>query len=176
MTRTKLLRAVHVTRADSGTAPHPEAEAGIPSSADYALVGGGFRVDWHGAGSLATASFPSTDFSWKARSKDHSVSDPARIRSFAISLRRQLPVGRLSSTIVRAESGQVPHPTAVATLPPGYALTGGGAEVHYRGAGNLLWKLESSVTPAPSFSAASKDHGITDPATLTAYALGVRLD
>jgi hypothetical protein len=175
MTRAQLLRAVHVARADSGTAPHPEAEAGIPSSRDYALVGGGFRVDWHGAGNLATASFPSTDFSWKARSKDHTVSDPARIRSVAISLRRNLPVGRLSSTIVRAQSSQVPHPAAVATLPPGYALTGGGAEVHYHGAGNLLWKLEPSVTWVPSFSAASKDHGTPDPATLTAYALGIKL-
>ncbi|MEU9718504.1 hypothetical protein [Streptomyces sp. NPDC047976] len=176
MTRDQLLRSVHVARADSGTAPHPEAEAGIPSSADYALVGGGFRVDWHGAGNLATASFPSTDYSWKARSKDHAASDPASIRSFAISLRRDLPVGRVSSTIARAESGQFQHPAAVATLPPGYALTGGGAEVHYRGEGSLLWKLEPSTSWAPAFSAASKDHRFPDPATLTAYALGVRVD
>lgn len=175
MTRDQLLRSVHVSRSDSGTAPHPEAEAGIPSSRDYALVGGGFKVNWYGAGNLATASFPATDYSWKARSKDHVVSDPASIRSFAISLRRDLPVGRVSSVIVHADSGQAQHPAAVATLPPGYALTGGGAEVHYRGAGNLLWRLEPSTTWTPAFTAASKDHHIADPATLTAYALGIRL-
>ncbi|MEU1309212.1 hypothetical protein ABZ419_10005 [Streptomyces cinnamoneus] len=175
MSRAQLLRSVHVARADSGTVPHPEAEAGIPSSAEYALVGGGFRVNWQGAGNLATASFPSTDFSWKARSKDHVVSSPASIRSYAISLRRDLPAGRVTTALVRAESGQAQHPAAVATLPPGYALTGGGAEVHWRGAGNLLWRLEPSTTWNASFSAASKDHHVADPATLTAYALGIRL-
>ncbi|MGA4843906.1 hypothetical protein [Streptomyces sp. G45] len=175
LSRAQLLQHIHVARADSGTAPHPEAEAGIPSSTEYALVGGGFRVNWHGDGNLGTATFPSTGSSWKSRSKDHLVSDPASIRSFAISLRRNLPVGRVLNTIARSDSGQVAHPSAVATLPPGYALTGGGAEVRYRGDGVLLWRLEPSVSASPSFSASAKDHGVSDTATLTAYALGIRI-
>ncbi|MBB5119244.1 hypothetical protein [Streptomyces eurocidicus] len=175
LSRAQLLRSVYVSRADSGTAPHPEAEAGIPSSNDYVLVGGGFRVDWHGAGNLATASFPSTEFSWKARSKDHGQSDPANIRAFAIALRRDLPVGRVVSSITRADSGQTAHPAAVASVTPGYALTGGGGDVHWRGAGNLLWRLEPATSQTPSFTAASKDHLWSDPSSITAYALGIRL-
>ncbi|WP_431046138.1 hypothetical protein ACQUSR_30625 [Streptomyces sp. P1-3] len=175
MSRDQLLRSVYVSRADSGVAPHPEAEAGIPSSNDYVLVGGGFRVDWHGSGNLGTASFPATETSWKARSKDHIVSDPANIRAFSIALRRRLPVGTVLNSFSRADSGQSAHPAAVASVAQGYALTGGGAEVHYRGAGNLLWRLEPSTTQTPSFSAASKDHHISDPATITAWALGIRI-
>ncbi|WFB09351.1 hypothetical protein LRS74_21625 [Streptomyces sp. LX-29] len=175
LSRAQLLRSVYVSRADSGAAPHPEAEAGIPSSTDYVLVGGGFRVDWHGQGNLGTASFPATEFSWKARSKDHLVSDPANIRAYAIALRRHLPVGRVDVAITRADSGQTAHPAAVAAVAPGYALTGGGGDVHWRGDGNLLWRLEPATSRTPSFSAAAKDHLRSDPASITAYALGVRI-
>ncbi|MET8010263.1 hypothetical protein ABZU86_08245 [Streptomyces sp. NPDC005271] len=175
ISREELLRSVYVSRADSGLAPHPEAEAGIPSSDEYVLVGGGFRVDWHGSGNLATASFPATETSWKARSKDHLVPDPANIRVFAIALRRFLRVGVVSNSFTRADSGQSPHPAAVASVTPGYALTGGGADVHYRGSGNLLWKLEPTTTQTPSFGAASKDHHVSDPATITAYSVGIRV-
>lgn len=152
-----------------------EAEAGIPSSNDYVLVGGGFKVEWHGQGNLATASFPATETSWKARSKDHLTSDPANLRVYAIALKRNLPVGRVLTSISRSDSAQTPHPAAVASVAPGYALTGGGAEVHYHGAGNLLWKLEPATTQTPSFSAAAKDHLASDPSSLTAYSLGIRI-
>jgi hypothetical protein len=175
MSRDELLRSVYVSRADSGTAPHPEAEAGIPSSNDYVLVGGGFKVEWHGQGNLATASFPATETSWKARSKDHLASDPANLRVFAIALKRNLPVGSVLTSISRSDSTQTPHPAAVASVAPGYALTGGGAEVHYHNAGNLLWKLEPATTQTPSFSAAAKDHLASDPSSLTAYSLGIRI-
>ncbi|NUS85706.1 MAG: hypothetical protein HOY75_23995 [Streptomyces sp.] len=175
MSRDELLRSVYVSRADSGTAPHPEAEAGIPSSNDYVLVGGGFKVEWHGQGNLATASFPATETSWKARSKDHLASDPANLRVYAIALKRNLPVGRVLTSISRSDSTQTAHPAAVASVAPGYALTGGGAEVHYHGAGSLLWKLEPATTQTPSFSAASKDHLASDPSSLTAYSLGIRI-
>lgn len=88
---------------------------------------------FHGVGNLATASFPSTEFSWKARSKDHHIPDPANLRVFAISTRRNLPVGRVTAVIVRSDSGQAPHPAAVATVPPAFALTGGGGQVHFHG-------------------------------------------
>jgi hypothetical protein len=174
MNRQDLLRSVFVSQADSGVAPQPEAETGVPSDG-FVLVGGGFKVDWHGMGNLATASFPSTEFSWKTRSKDHDISDPANLRVFAIGLRRNLPVGKVIGVIAKADSGQANHPAADATVAPGFALTGGGAEVHFNGDGNLLWKLEASTSLAPTFSAASKDHLHPDPSTLTAYALGICL-
>jgi len=174
ISRQDLLNSVFISEADSGEAPHPEAETGIPSN-DFVLVGGGFRVDWHGARNLATASFPSTQYSWKARSKDHDIPDPANLHVWAIGLRRNLPVGLVIQDIERSDSGQAPHPAAVATVAPGFALTGGGAEVHWNGAGNLLWKLEPATSLDPTFSAASKDHIDPDPSTITAYALGIRI-
>jgi hypothetical protein len=174
MSRDQLADAVLVIPSDSGVAPHPESEAGIPSN-DFVLVGGGFRVDWQGAGNLGTASFPSTEFSWKARSKDHSIPDPSNIRTFAIGLRRSITVGQAVSAISRADSGQAPHPAAVAAVAPGFALTGGGAEVHIDGAGSLLWELKPSTSQDPHFGAGSKDHVHPDPSTITAFALGVRI-
>ena len=88
---------------------------------------------------------------------------------------RNLPVGTVIVDIERSDSAQAPHPAADATLAPGFALTGGGAEVHFNGDGSLLWKLEPSTSQNPTFSAASKDHVHPDPSTLTAFALGIRL-
>jgi len=175
MSRQQLRDSIYISQDDSGVAPHPEAETGVPSD-DFVLIGGGFRVDWHGNGNLGTASFPSTEFSWKARSKDHNVSDPSNLRVFAICIKRNLPVGSVTVSITKAESGQAPHPAAVATVSPGFALVGGGAEVHWKGNGNLLWKLEPSTTLDQSFSAASKDHEVSDPSTITAYAMGIRIE
>jgi hypothetical protein len=175
MSRQDLLNSVFISQADSGEAPHPEAETGVPSN-DFVLLGGGFRVDYRGAGNIATASFPSSQFSWKARSKDHDIPDPSNLHVWAIGLRRNLPVGNVIQDMERADSSQAPHPAQTATIAGGFALTGGGAEVHVNGgAGNLLWKLEPSTDQNPSFAAASKDHEISDPTTLTVYALGIRL-
>ena len=175
MNRDQLRQAIHVVPADSGLAPHPEAQAGI-NGTTHVLLGGGFKVEWFGNGNLATASFPSSRSSWKARSKDHRVPDPANLRVFAIGLARNLPVGTVIDTEpMRSDGGHTNHPAATAGLPPGFVLTGGGAEVHWRGAGNLLWKLEPSNSQDPSFSAASKDHITPDPSTITAYALGIRM-
>ncbi len=65
---------MYVSTAASGVASHPEAETGVPSD-NFVLVGGGFRVDWYGAGNIGTTSFLITEFSWKACSKDHGISD-----------------------------------------------------------------------------------------------------
>jgi len=174
MTRGELRDSIFVSVADSGVTPHPEAETGRPNDS-FVMIGGGFRVDWHGAGNLATASFPATEFSWKARSQDHQESDPSNIRVFAMCLRRNLPVGQIAVSIQRSDSGQAPHPAAIANAANGFALTGGGAEVHTNGPGNFLWKLEPATNNSPTFAAASKDHRESSPATLTTYAIGIRL-
>jgi hypothetical protein len=174
MTRDQLIGNVFVGTADSGTGAHPEATADVPEG--FVLISGGFRVDWHGAGNLGTASFPSSNFSWTARSKDHDIPSPANIRAFAICLREHLPVGQVSVAITSQDSGAAPHPASIADVRPGFALTGGGAEVHWQGAGNLLWKLQPTTTTSrQDFAAASKDHIDPDPSTITAYALGIRI-
>ena len=62
--------------------PHPEAIVRAP--AGFVMLGGGAKANWTGAGSLMTASFPSSDLSWTARSKDHLVSDSASLDVYAI--------------------------------------------------------------------------------------------
>ncbi|WP_410581846.1 hypothetical protein [Amycolatopsis sp. lyj-108] len=157
----------------SGVASHPEAEVGVPSE-QYEMVGGGFEVISHGWGSMATASFPSSQFTWKARSKDHLHSDPAQIRTWAIGIKRDLPVGRIDAAYDDNGSSTSAHPASTAEPPVGYALTGGGGEVHYSGAGNMLWALQPATGNSSSFTAASKDHIVSDPTSITAYAWGIR--
>jgi hypothetical protein len=173
MSRAELAASVYVGSA-TNYGPHPEAEAGVPSNT-YVLVGGGFKIDWSGAGNLATASFPSSASSWKARSKDHGVSSPATLQTYAIGLRRSLPVGTVTAAVASAFGSQAAHPTATAVVPDGYALTGGGADVHWQGAGNLLWRLEPTRTSTQYFIGAAKDHIYSDPSTIDVYALGIRL-
>src|SRR3954454_22664469 len=175
LSRNQLLNDfVRVDVADSGTGAHPEAPASNPGN--FLLVSGGFRVDWHGAGNLATASFPENNFSWKARSKDHDISDPSNLRVFAIGIRQNLPVGRVIVRIESTDSASAEHPASVAALPPGFAMTGGGAEVNVHGAGNLLWKLQPATrTDRQDFSGASKDHVHFDPATITTYVMGITI-
>jgi hypothetical protein len=77
-----------------------------------------------------------------------------------------------------ATSPVAAHPSVVVAGSPGEcALTGIGAYVDWQThgtAGNLLWKLK----PRPDIAgaeAASKDHTIPSPATITVYAIGIRL-
>lgn len=173
MTRDQLRKSIGVFKQDSGVAPHPEATASIPN--DFVLLGGGFHVFWQGAGNLATASFPSPReawTAWTARSKDHEISDPSSILTYALGIQQRLQVGTIRLNVQVIDSSVVPHPRSTAVLPNEFVLTGGGAEVHWAGAGNLLWELEPNVK---GFTASSKDHDIADPSSITTYALGIQL-
>jgi hypothetical protein len=176
MSRDDLLNCIQFFKQDVAPAPHPEATASIPN--EYVLLGGGFNVLWEqtgGAGNLATASYPTPSSgwtAWTARSKDHEIPDPSSIITYAIGIRRKLPVGSVLLNVQSETSGVAPHPRSTATLPDGFVITGGGAEVHWKGAGNLLWDLEPN---AGGFTAASKDHDISDPSSITTYALGIQL-
>jgi hypothetical protein len=174
MSRDELLRYVGTDHGDSGTAPHPEKSVGLPSN-DYVMVGGGFKVDYGGSGNMATASFPSAPTTWKARSKDHLEADPANLTTYVIGIKRFLPVGEVLGYVTHSEGAQTPHPRATATVPNGYVLTGGGGDIDYNGSGNMLWSLQPTTDRNQYFTAAGKDHLVPDPATITAYALSIRI-
>jgi hypothetical protein len=174
MSREQLREAVFIAVADSGAASRAEAEVGVPSD-DFVLIGGGFRVD-PGHANLATAFFPSSDFSWKARSQDQNgVFDNANITVFAICLRRNLPVGQVRVSRQHNNGPQANHPSAVATPQVGFALTGGGAEIPQVNQGNFLWSLEPAADRNPSFTAFGKDHGVAAACPIIAHALGIQL-
>lgn len=174
MSRDQLINAIHIDTQESGLGQHPETSANVDDG--FLLVSGGFRIDWSGAGNLATASFPSTDRSWTARSKDHEAVSPANLRVYAISLREDLPVGQVQVAIESRESGTSQHPISVADVRDGFALTGGGGEAHWHKDGSLLWRLEPATTTSnQEFGAASKDHIHPDPSSITSYALGIQI-
>jgi hypothetical protein len=154
----------------SNPAPHPQATAVLPNG--FVLTGGGAFVNWHGAGNLLTASFPTSDTAWEVRSKDHDISDPSQITAYAIGIRRRRPNGkRLEHEIKKAKGAVAQHPTAQVQLDPGWVMSGGGALDDWRGDGNLL---TASFPQGPTWFAFGKDHKDPSPAAITAYAIGLR--
>ncbi|WP_424887554.1 hypothetical protein [Streptomyces sp. XH2] len=175
-----LANMAKISPSDNVYGQYPSAEIGVGSN-DYALVGGGFRIDWKGWGNMATASYPnpgSNYTTWKASSKDHLHESPASIKSYAIGLPRWLPqIGRsLESRVTTAPSFESRKPGIGVDVQDGFALTGGGAFVEkHTGAGNLIWKMEPRIHPNPGFDVASKEHNQVDTATIRAFALGIRI-
>jgi hypothetical protein len=161
--------SVQLFQATSALAAHPQVTVTVPSG--YKIVGGGAVDNWgDGAGNLLTAAYPQGPNTWFAAGKDHEVSSPATLTGYALAIHD--PHNEWDVTIQSSTSGPDAHPTAVATLPQGYVLTGGGAFVDWTGAGNLL--TASFPNAALSWEASSKDHDISDPAAITAYVIGIR--
>lgn len=175
LTRQQLISMMAVNVASSGYDAHPDISSGLPEG--YVLVSGGIKVNWSGAGNIATASYPETSFTWRAKSKDHSVSSPASTQVYAIGLKKSLVgIGNIAVTTIASDSTYTGHPASMANMTPGYALTGCGARVDWAGAGNLLWKIKPSTTGNQyGCEASSKDHEIASPATIRTYATGISL-
>lgn len=165
------------TQQTSNRTAHPSTSAGVP--AGFTMIGGGFRVNWPpGAGNLATASFPEFGDVWTARSKDHFIASPCTIDTFSVGLRTQLPlpVGKVDRVENSGVSGSAAHPSIAVRIADAFALTGIGAEARTTGPGSLLWRLEPTVNGnQQGVTAASKDHQASSPATIKAWAIGIRL-
>jgi hypothetical protein len=149
--------------------PHPSLQVALPSS--FTLVGGGARADYGGAGSLLYASFPQDGAdTWIGSAKDHIESDPSTVTVWAIGLRRSFlsKNGMGVSTIARAS--RVAHHPRIFVVIPGFHMTGGGARVAWKTAGNLL--TASFPQDRETWVAEGKDHLVEDPATVTAWAIG----
>jgi hypothetical protein len=157
----------------SAAVPHPDASCSV--DADFVLVGGGAEVEGEGnPGGLLTASYPSSDLTtWFASSKDHQRSFAHRLRAYTIGLRLNgVPAATLRSLISLSQATSVTaaHPSVVASVPPGFNLIGGGARANYSSAGQLL---TTSRPAGGQWLASSKDHGISNAGTVTAFAIGI---
>lgn len=125
---------------------------------------------------------------WRVESKDHLVSHPGKVHTALLALPPKITVAGTTYQVVggyvSAASGVAAHPAVdVSGLRGEFALTGIGASVDWRrydssgnqvAMGNLLWKLE----PRPDLGGASvgsKDHALSSPASITGYALGIKL-
>ena len=157
----------------------------ISVDTDFVLVGGGAMISqWANPddllgqpGALLTASYPNSNFTtWHAASKDHGTAYPHYLRAYAIGMRLSgLSSVQLRSymTMVQQTSSSGHHPTAVASVPPGYLLLGGGA----RSNGSLARGLLLTASYPYSFNewgASAKDHHFSEISTVDAFAIGIQ--
>jgi hypothetical protein len=132
----------------------------------YKLIAGGAKVNWSGAGSLLTASFPEGNC-WTAASKQHQIPGPATITVWAIAIKDTQDEWDVRTVESTGNRGAQPY--AQASLPPGYTMTGGGGRTNWSGAGSLL----TASYPENNFWSI-RDHHVSDPVQAAAYVIGIR--
>lgn len=147
----------------------------VSVDSDFVLVGGGAEVDGMGhPGALLTGSYPDTNLqTWHANSKDHENSYPHYLRAYAIGLRLNgVTSTDLRNYMVLVTQSSTPSmfPNAVAALPPGYLLVGGGARAYWSTQGILL---TGSYPNAFQWVASAKAHLKEDTGTVDAFAIGI---
>jgi hypothetical protein len=188
----------------SNYAAHPTAQVS-PIAGYPAVLGGGaeaFAQAYPQTGQFLTASsaIPAVyGLCWNGRcgessgatgfyaaSKDHGISAPGYVGVWVSSMPQTIQVYtaaglrnfRVETFGRGVTSGVAAHPSIVVAGRSGeFALTGVGAYVDwqtYGWYGNLLWKVVPRADIA-GVEASSKDHAYSSPATVTGYALGVKL-
>ena len=156
---------IYYQREVSGASRRPSVHVRLPS--DYRLIGGGCRSEWTGQGQLLTRSYPNGS-EWVCEAKDHGVEDTANLIGYAIGIPANFP---LSTIVTTALSGTDSHPSAVAHLPGGYSIISGGCNVNWSEPGNML---VDSYPVSAGWVCSSKDHRAASPASITAYAIGIK--
>ncbi|MFZ5722585.1 MAG: hypothetical protein ACOY33_02875 [Pseudomonadota bacterium] len=170
------------------TAP-PNAEADsvstvYPPSDDYKVLGGGAIIHTLDGYSFLTGSYPDiangVAVGWIAQSKHQGSGTRARLTAYAITVYDPDDCWNVK-VYQQSTTSPVAHPAATVTIDAGYALTGGGALAVPQTAGGNGNFLYSSMPYAGGggstyngWSVHSKDHGFTDVANITAYAIGIK--
>jgi hypothetical protein len=150
---------------------------------DFVLVGGGAEIVGNpnqthtgSPGALLTASFPDANLTtWTAKSKDHVDVYTHQLRAYAIGLK----LAGLTSAQLRGSmhfvgpinSGTSENPSAVAELPPGFQLIGGGARGNTQSGAGML--LTESWPDGIDWVARAKDHEVVDVGSVDAFAIGI---
>jgi hypothetical protein len=189
------------TELDANPVSHTELSCYVEDG--FLLLGGGFEVlDQEGGGNLATASFPNSNYSWMALSRDEDIPAPSRL-TIGISPNLMKPnptgpptsIGNVDTTFASSES-LASWACVTSRRPlPGYALYGGGACAHFgmvrgetyadlqvdRNAPMFIWSLEPLIAAQPpptapdqSFSGCSFMHMRPCVGTISAYAMGIK--
>jgi hypothetical protein len=166
---------VELHAALSPAVAHPTTQINLFNSGWKILGGGAVVEQGTGVGNLLTAMYPIGATEWEAKANEHIVSSAARMTAYCAAARLTTgPIPDDAYLIVEATSAApVPHPEVEAALPADFVLVGGGARVNGgAGGGSLL--TASRPGTGQSWFAAAKDHFISNPATITAYAIGLR--
>ena len=168
------------------SSPQAHPRLGCSVGSDHVLVGGGGWAEFNGGGAFLTGSYPvdANLTTWQAESKDHGVSDPHILHTYAIGLKltgvsRPTLMANMKLTSNTGESAA--YADGWAEMPATHLLISGGAKVNWSGAGNLLTSMGPNVgfcTTDPCdgqrWLAGSKEHGWSSPATITAFAIGIK--
>jgi vibriolysin len=150
----------------------PNASVTLPSG--YTLVGGGAQANYSSNGQFLTASAPLTDLpGWQATSRDLVLADPGTVTAFAIGIRPRNAAPRITVQLFQDTSPQpssAPHEGI--TVNPPFTMIGGGASITQNGDGNLL--IASYPSNDSEWQAMGRDQQVSDPETITVYAIGAQ--
>ncbi|MDO8267419.1 MAG: hypothetical protein Q7T32_06255 [Moraxellaceae bacterium] len=166
------------------TEQDPNALVYAPSG--YKVLGGGAIVHTLQGNAFLTASYPEVDSAtseptgWTADSKHLGTGTRARITVYVIAVNDPSDCWSVQA-FQQSSTTAVAHPAATVTLGAGYVLTGGGARATPAtsgGNGNFLFSSIPYASGGGStyngWAAQSKDHGISDVANITAFAIGIK--
>lgn len=156
-----------ITRGTS--APSQQPATSIPLPDDFALVGGGAKVNAGEPGSLLTASYPQGN-GWAAAAKDHGLPCTATVDAYAIGVSKQIVKSPPVTVTEGTAPSPVPHPNMAVVAPATARLIGGGARVNYGPPGSLLTGLRDQEQ---AWIVAGKDHKYPCPATITGFAMSL---
>ena len=158
---------------------HPVAST-TPPREGLKLIGGGAIVEPSASGQpgnlLLTASYPDPAAnSWIAKAKSHKWSSPGTVKAYALYLDDKEDNWEVKSVSAPTD-GKTHNPQVTALLPPGYALTGGGAAVTWDGQGLMLKeccpvKIQGEYR---GWTAKGTDHLDSDVGQATAWVIGIR--
>jgi hypothetical protein len=160
--------------ANSSPGPHPSAEVTLSTefvAQGGVLVGGGADV---GGNKLLTSCYPKDKTTWAANATDPWNPGPGAMAVFAVGLRCTVKDVVIAIDINRLTSRPANHPSETCSPGRDLVMTGGGALVDYAtGPGNFL----TSTYPEndQTWKVSSKDHGRESIATITAYAIGLKV-
>ena len=211
LTRQELISNLHVFKGFGISVQHPDFRVYVEQG--FLLLGGGFRLDHSEldnadppiqGGNIATASFPDSTISWRARSQDIQIPTSSSLEVIAIGIRENLKkpnptgpsIGNVITTFSSSELLNPPpespgsvNPDSVAQPLPGFALCGGGGAAHPSVSGSYLYALEPPTLENPpsippprildpffeqTFTARSTSYG--EKHTNTAYAMGIKFE
>jgi MAC/Perforin domain len=153
--------------------PYPVKEVTV--GPDYVMVGGGAQVHWHGEGSLLFASYPKDRTTWRAHSKEHVKSSPAKISAYAIGLKCKVTGVKVQSDIRQSESYESSRPIATAAPASGYVMTGGGAVVRWIGTPSTLLLTASYPRDQNIWEGQAKDHIVADTTVIDVQCIGLKV-
>jgi len=149
---------------------HPSLTKSVPP--EYVMTCGGAQVI--GSENMLTASFPENHSTWKAMSKDHRISGPAKIKVYAIGIKLRRG-GKYFENMLDFKTSKVKnHPIKTVSIGKKYVLSGGGARANW--ANPNLGQLLTASYPNDSHTwrAKSKEHIDSSPASITVFAIGIK--